>query len=215
MGIVDEIRARVKVDDNGCWIWQGRTDRDGYGLYWRDAKRYRVHRVMCESVHGKLPQNILACHECDVPQCCNPAHLWPGTNKDNIRDAANKGRLPHGSGHARSVWDEATVIDAVRRVASGESQAAIERELGVSTGALQSVLNRKTWRHLDLPAVKLPGKGVKGAKHYLAKLTEDDVREIRRLRSQGESTASVARKFNVCSANVTNIIKRKSWAHVE
>lgn len=214
MSIVDEIRELVKVDDNGCWIWQGRTDRDGYGLYWRDARRYRVHRVMCESVHGKLPRNILACHECDVPQCCNPGHLWPGTNGDNIRDAAKKGRLPRGSGHARSVWDEATVIDAVNRVAGGESQASIERELGVSSGALQSVLNGKTWRHLGLPQFKLPGKGVKGAKHYLTRLTEDDVREIRRLRGPGKSGRSIAVVYGISPASVTNIIKRKTWAHV-
>jgi len=215
MGIVDEIRARVKVDGNGCWIWQGRTDRDGYGLYWRDARRYRVHRVMCESVHGKLPQRILACHECDVPQCCNPAHLWPGTSGDNTRDAAKKGRVAHGERHGMSRLTSNGVMLASQRLIKGESQVDIARSMGVSPGALNLALQGKTWRRASREKIVLPGKGVKGAKHYLAKLTADDVREIRRLRSHGESTASVARKFNVCPANVTKITKRKSWAHVE
>jgi hypothetical protein len=44
---------------------------------------------------------FLACHTCDNPPCCNPAHLFPGTNSDNVQDALSKGRfiMPSGDSH--------------------------------------------------------------------------------------------------------------------
>lgn len=43
--------------------------------------------------HGKLPSHIFVCHKCDNPPCINDLHHFQGTNADNIRDSANKGRM--------------------------------------------------------------------------------------------------------------------------
>jgi len=216
MSIVDEIRARVKVDEEtGCWVWQEHTDRDGYGLFWRNAKRYRVHRLMYELHNGESPGTLNVCHDCDNPPCCNPAHLWLGTNGDNTRDAMRKGRLAVGDRSGVSRFTIEIVTEAVDRVARGESQASVSRSLGISTGALQCVLLGRTWQQVDTSQIELPGKGVKGERHYLSKLNADSVREIRRLRAEGETPSVISKKFGVCPANVVNICKRKTWAHVE
>lgn len=52
----------------------------------------------------------------------------------------------------------------------------------------------------------------KGERHYKAKLTEEDVREIRR--RSGESYVSLAAEFGVTSANISRIVSGYSWASV-
>lgn len=91
------VRQNVVVDGNGCWIWQGTVDKRGYG---RKSYRFKssgrgvlVHRYLYQLLHGiELRRDQFLCHTCDVPRCCNPDHLWIGTNGENQRDAALKGR---------------------------------------------------------------------------------------------------------------------------
>jgi hypothetical protein len=54
-----------------------------------------------------------------------------------------------------------------------------------------------------------------GEAHHRAKLTADDVREIRRRMAAGESRASVARAFDTSPANVWGIVIRRYWKHVD
>lgn len=58
--------------------------------------------------------------------------------------------------------------------------------------------------------------GAKGSRHGAAKLTEDTVREIRRLATSRELTQTeIGKRFGVCNAVVSAVVNRKSWCHVE
>jgi hypothetical protein len=80
-------KGLVRVVDSGCWEWTGYLKK-GYG--WTGAGL--AHRKAYALAFGAIPAGMLVCHRCDNPRCCNPAHLWLGTNGDNIRDMARKGR---------------------------------------------------------------------------------------------------------------------------
>ena len=54
----------------------------------------------------------------------------------------------------------------------------------------------------------------KGEKHTQAKLTAEQVREIRRRRSTGESLKALAKAFGVNLPNISNIANRRSWKHI-
>lgn len=54
-----------------------------------------------------------------------------------------------------------------------------------------------------------------GAGNANAKLTPDDVREIRRLKSQGWIQADIARHFGVHPVTVSQIIRGERWKHVK
>lgn len=54
----------------------------------------------------------------------------------------------------------------------------------------------------------------KGEEHYKTSLTEDGVREIRRLASQKVSTRKIAERFGVVAQQVNHIIHRRSWKHI-
>ena len=59
----------------------------------------------------------------------------------------------------------------------------------------------------------LPHPGV-GASHHSAKLTDDDVREIRKMSAQGLSNAKVAKAFGIDRSIVSRIRCRLVWTHV-
>src|SRR4051812_32323934 len=75
--IVVRIMERVKVVESGCGLGRGAATPRGYGLITRHGKQQYVHRLMLEE-QGTDCAGLLVCHTCDVPACCNPAHLFVG-----------------------------------------------------------------------------------------------------------------------------------------
>jgi len=81
----------VKYSED-CWSWLGTKSQKGYGSFSIKNKTVRAHRWAYEYFIGPLGK-LHCCHHCDNPSCVSPWHLFSGTNKDNIRDAAKKNRL--------------------------------------------------------------------------------------------------------------------------
>lgn len=82
----------VRVPIAGCWLWTGTENGHGYGQMSVNNKGRMAHRYSYELHVGAIPPGMVVCHSCDVPLCVNPAHLFLGTQKDNIRDMVRKGR---------------------------------------------------------------------------------------------------------------------------
>lgn len=92
-------RFWAKIDKRGpdeCWEWLGSRKDKGYGQVQRTDESGRKvlssHRLAWEIANGPIPTGLFVCHHCDNPPCCNPAHLWLGTCRDNIHDMHAKGR---------------------------------------------------------------------------------------------------------------------------
>lgn len=88
-----------------CWIWLGAHNRCGYGMFLVEQGKTRgAHRWIYEQTYGPIPKDQDICHRCDNRSCVNPAHLWSGTAKENLRDMCLKGRhasmpmAPHRTG---------------------------------------------------------------------------------------------------------------------
>ena len=54
-----------------------------------------------------------------------------------------------------------------------------------------------------------------GSRHGRAKLTEDDVREIRRLVANGTPQNALAARYGVTPQSVYALVHRKTWRHVD
>jgi hypothetical protein len=82
----------IPEPNSGCWLWDAGVGNDGYGKVKRGGVTYRAHKYAWMQEHGPVPDGLLVCHSCDVITCVNPAHLFLGTQKENLEDMVRKGR---------------------------------------------------------------------------------------------------------------------------
>jgi len=79
------------VPVTGCWVWTAGTTAAGYG-YFDYEDEIHAHRASYTMHIGPIPAGMHVLHKCDVRQCVNPDHLFLGTQVDNMKDMAAKGR---------------------------------------------------------------------------------------------------------------------------
>lgn len=94
--VTRERRFWEKVEKRGaCWIWTGTRTSGGYGQLNIDGHRVYAHRYSYDLAHpgAKAGPFEVVMHSCDNPSCVFPDHLIAGTQKDNMADAASKGRI--------------------------------------------------------------------------------------------------------------------------
>lgn len=133
------------VSAGGCWIWPGWTDRDGYGRAKLRGKTAIAHRVAYTLTHGTIPVGLEVLHRCDNPPCCNPAHLFLGTQQTNCTDAKAKDRHARGerNGGAKLTADQVIAIRA-----DGRRQIDIAANYGVRQTTVSEIKQRHRWSHL-------------------------------------------------------------------
>lgn len=132
--------ANRNISESGCWEWLGRLNRGGYGQIKHNAKLVSVHRASYVLWIGTIPSGLCVCHVCDNRRCFNPAHLFVGTQAENIQDRDRKGRgnsagnLPRGAAHRCAKLSE----EAVRFILSSDmTNAELARRFGVNRNAIR------------------------------------------------------------------------------
>jgi hypothetical protein len=107
-----------------------------------------AHRLAYELFKGPIPAALDCLHHCDNPSCVNPDHLFLGTQDDNLKDAAAKGRIKRGNDHYNAKLTEA----AVRRIRSlresGAPATPLCEQYGISLQTVWRIVHRKTWAWL-------------------------------------------------------------------
>lgn len=92
----DRFWSRVdRSEDGDCWPWLGGrgSTGNGYGRVHFGGRMRPATQVAWELANAApFPAGKYACHSCDNPLCVNPAHIWPGTQSENLRDCVAKGR---------------------------------------------------------------------------------------------------------------------------
>jgi hypothetical protein len=74
----------VKGPDD-CWLWTGAIS-SGYGKFSIQHISYLAHRVSYMLFKGPITKDKLILHKCNIRACCNPNHLYEGTDGDNTTD---------------------------------------------------------------------------------------------------------------------------------
>lgn len=135
------------ADPGQCWPWTRWTDRDGYGSFTVDGRKHKAHRLAFELATGIHPDALKVCHTCDNPPCCNPAHLFLGTQAENLFDMRTKGRSARGSRHPFARLSETQAVEIRVRRAAGERGRVLAAEYGISEASVSDIVHGRTWRH--------------------------------------------------------------------
>jgi hypothetical protein len=168
-----------RAADTECWLWTGNLYPDGYGQLKVFHRSIRASRVAYRLHYGIDPYPLFVLHHCDTPACCNGVHLFRGTNKQNMEDAQQKGRVVSGDRHHFRLRPETAPF-------------------GKRNGK---------YTH---PESRSPGE-----KNGSAKLTEENVMEIRSMYRVGQlSQQQIADLFGINQTAVSAIISRKTWSHL-
>lgn len=131
-----------------CWPWMASVRRkdEGYGAFWLEGKHQPASRVAWMLTNGPIADGLVVCHRCDNPPCCNPAHLFLGTAKDNDADRVAKGRQVKGSKQPNAVLTEEVVL-RLRALAAEVGIAEAARRMGINRATAQDACTRR-WRHV-------------------------------------------------------------------
>lgn len=123
--------------EDACWPWKGHCYGAGYGSsYLHGQGKVPAHRIAWEAANGqKVPKGMVVCHRCDNPPCCNPKHLFIGTEADNMQDMHAKGRHP-GRGRLPRAVPENVREEVLRLKAEGLTQKRIAKALGLTRYAV-------------------------------------------------------------------------------
>lgn len=141
-----------KAGPDDCWLWLAHRNPGGYGTIGSGGKHGTMllaHRVAYEEAVGQIPPGLHVLHRCDNPPCCNPAHLWVGTDADNVADMQAKGRKrwkpSPGSKNGLAKLTEQQVLEI--RAAPGP-EVAIAARYKIAKSNVSFIRLRKTWKHI-------------------------------------------------------------------
>lgn len=133
-----------------CWPWKASILRGGYGYFYLKGTK-QAHRMAYELTHGKIPAGKCVLHTCDNPACCNPAHLFLGTQMDNIADMNSKERCRCARGEdSNAKLNRAQVREIRGKYASGNhTYVKLASEYGISFAQIGNIVRRDDWAWLE------------------------------------------------------------------
>lgn len=221
--------AKVKKT-SGCWFWIAGKTKEGYGNVNIDGRSQLAHRASFEGHGGALlPQQKLL-HSCGKKSCVRPDHLYVETEAERFWSKVNKNGplLPEFDSPC---WLWTAGVDGkgygAFRDAGGVQQLAhkVSWRLSGKKEAEECLLHACDTPRCVNPAHLLPGtqrhnmqdkvmknRQARGENHGSARLTQDEVDEIRRRYADGQTQYDLGNWFQVSQMTISNIVRHKTWS---
>lgn len=134
----------ARLSPEVCWVYPASTMSTGYSHYSDSGRDTSAHREAYRITYADPTLNVL--HHCDNRACCNPAHLFQGTYKDNYEDAKAKDRHSRGerNGSAKLTPEAVRAIRGDTR-----PQVRIAADYGIRQTTVSEIKQHHLWSHLS------------------------------------------------------------------
>lgn len=130
-----------KSHESECWIWLGGVNNKGYGQFRLNGRLYMSHRLAYSLSKSEIPRGLFLCHKCDTPKCCNPSHMFIGTQSDNMIDRVVKNRQPN-------LVLTPEIVKEIRRLSASYMPGQISKKLNISLTLVKKVFYNESWKHV-------------------------------------------------------------------
>ena len=177
-----------------CLLWPFAKNENGYGLY--GFKNVKVHRLMCEHVHGPAPADKPeAAHECGNGHlgCVNPNHLTWKSRSENLRDMWKHGRKP---GRYKLTPEQ---VDEIRALKDRARPDDIAKQFNITQSTVREIHAGRIWK--------------KERQDYRV-FTEDEVRMIRSIPWRQKTAKQWAKELGCSESAICRIRCRESYGWV-
>jgi hypothetical protein len=146
-----------------CWEWIPKPSSCGYGNVTYKGKQRGAHRLAFLLTRGEIPDSLFVLHRCDNRRCCNPCHLFLGTQTVNIADKVAKGRqatgdrngarlhperVPRGSRNGSAKLTEAKVAKLRELRRQGWPLKRLAKRFGLCVDMVWRICDGRAWSHI-------------------------------------------------------------------
>lgn len=144
--IIERILKNIKINETNCWEWLKCTNQNNYGVIRAKRRNYLVHRLIFEIIKKQNIKGKLVCHTCDNPLCCNPDHMFIGTQTENMKDAQLKKRMKQGEKHYRHKLTIKNLEEIRLLLKNGNSIRKIALIFNVSASCIAAISSGRNWK---------------------------------------------------------------------
>jgi len=205
------VRVRSRWKDHTCWLRKGthtigrlQSDWDQYGEAGFEFRllaeiRDAGERYQCEQVALSAVWATGLCYNLSPSARDNTGHRFTSEQSQKVSDAL-RGK-PKSEEHRANLWRDREVTPEFREL--------MRRNGEMGRGKPKSIEHRKA----IIASSSAIGKA--GSANHKAKLTEDQVAQIKRRLIAGEKGRALAAEFGVAESIVSQIKSGKRWRHVD
>lgn len=140
-----------RLHGDGCWPWTAcvRNKDEGYGAFWLCGRHRPAHRIAWELTNGPITDpEMVVCHRCDNPPCCNPAHLFLGTALENNNDKVAKRRHPTGERHHFAILTAEEVAEIRAAPKYRGYRLPLAEKFGVRLQLITEIRSGVSWKDI-------------------------------------------------------------------
>jgi len=130
----DRIWQKTEAGPNGCLLWTGSLNTNGYPRIRIDGHLRSVISFLWERAHGKPPPGWEPDHLCRTRRCINLSHLELVTHQENCR-RGNQAKLTLTE-----------VADMRHHHAAGQSISAVAALYGIRYSTARKIIRGGAWK---------------------------------------------------------------------
>jgi hypothetical protein len=186
----------------GCWIWNLSTGSHGYGQLFWDKKVQTAHRFAYLLFNGD-PGDLSVLHKCGNRRCCNPLHLYSGTQLQNHQDMRNHGTYSpppklRGEQVGNAALSDAQASEIKWKLLERATCKELAAEYKVSTSTVSLIARNKRYTHVES---FLPQR----TKSSRPKITKAQVVEVKTRLANSETGISIARTMGLTPQQISRV----------